>query len=262
MVAGPLTGQLWSIIAEEDQRLGHPDPFNVYDVGAGDGNLLTELSRTLMEQPADLQQRIRLVGVDLRPRPAGLAPNAQWVVGPAPAALPDGIVGLLLAFELLDDIPTSDGRVMPAATAQSGPMRNQCPRMQLATDLVRRLDRGTAVIVDYSAPNELAEAGGSEREAIEQLVGFRHGFQVPPTTDGATNVTSGVDFTALKERLAAFGEVAVEVQREVLAGSRPPADVRGIERLSWFSQLSELTDPLTLGRHLWLTIRLPEDSNG
>lgn len=279
MIAGPLVRHLWSLITETDEQLGHPDCFDVCDVGAGDAHLLNELSRTLMDQPPSLRQRIRLFGVDLRPRPAALAPNVAWTIGPAPAAVPNGIVGLLLAFELLDDIPTSHRlpipiperhatattagltpptrarRVVPARVDDERRWPGQCSRRQFAADLVRRLDRGTAIFVDYpDAPSRSAPG--------DQIVGFRRGRQVPAAADGATNLTSGVDFATLGDQLADLGLVTLAQQHEILANCPPPTDSGDMERLAWFSDLSELTDPLTLGSHRWLTVQRAEATRG
>ncbi|MCT2279800.1 SAM-dependent methyltransferase [Micromonospora chalcea] len=80
-----------------DAALGRPDRLDVVDVGAGRGELL----RTLLAQAApELAARIHPVAVELSPRPPDLPPEIDWQ-----ADIPDGITGLLLATEWLDNVP-------------------------------------------------------------------------------------------------------------------------------------------------------------
>jgi hypothetical protein len=84
-----------------DDALGHPDPFDVVDVGAGRGELLSGL--------ADVPPRWRLTGVDLAPDPGRRTrgPGVGWRADVPP------VTGLLIANEWLDDVPlevTFDGR--------------------------------------------------------------------------------------------------------------------------------------------------------
>ncbi|WP_431879701.1 SAM-dependent methyltransferase [Micromonospora marina] len=80
-----------------DAALGHPARLDVVDVGAGRGELL----RALLAQAApELAVRIHPVAVELSPRPADLPPEIDWQ-----ADIPDGISGLLLATEWLDNVP-------------------------------------------------------------------------------------------------------------------------------------------------------------
>ncbi|WP_431942851.1 SAM-dependent methyltransferase [Micromonospora marina] len=80
-----------------DSALGHPARLDVVDVGAGRGELL----RALLAQAApELAARIHPVAVELSPRPADLPPEIDWQ-----ADIPDGITGLLLATEWLDNVP-------------------------------------------------------------------------------------------------------------------------------------------------------------
>ncbi|MGA0208312.1 MAG: SAM-dependent methyltransferase [Candidatus Nanopelagicales bacterium] len=77
---------------------------HVIDIGSGSGRLLEQLRHFL-------PKRIRLLGVDRRPRPARLPPDIDW----RQVEIDDGTVditgddghldGLLIAHEFLDDIP-------------------------------------------------------------------------------------------------------------------------------------------------------------
>src|ERR1700759_5509141 len=63
--AGPLFARaMATLIDRGDARLGRPPRFDVVDVGAGRGELLTALHSQLGEDP-----RFRLTGVEVRGRP-------------------------------------------------------------------------------------------------------------------------------------------------------------------------------------------------
>ncbi|MFI2646933.1 SAM-dependent methyltransferase [Micromonospora fulviviridis] len=127
-----------------DTALGHPSRFDVVDIGAGRGELLRSLSvavgvsgeptrsgrsglippragspetltttaaaRTspsgpasagsLSTVPVPLAERVRLVAVEKAPRPDDLPVEIEWV-----EEIPDGVTGLLVATEWLDNVP-------------------------------------------------------------------------------------------------------------------------------------------------------------
>ena len=96
--ASPLfAGALLGLIERVDAALGHPDPFDVVDVGAGRGELL---SAVRARAACEFSERLRLTAVELAPRPGGLDHGIAWR-----RDVPDGIVGLLLATEWLDNVP-------------------------------------------------------------------------------------------------------------------------------------------------------------
>jgi SAM-dependent MidA family methyltransferase len=95
-----LARALARLVEEMDASLGHPQVLDVVDVGAGDGALLTAILDAV-----DDASRIRAVAVDVRPAPTGLDPRVTWRQGSAGTATPEGIHGLLLAHELLDEVP-------------------------------------------------------------------------------------------------------------------------------------------------------------
>jgi SAM-dependent MidA family methyltransferase len=81
------------LIGRVDAALGRPAWFDVVDVGAGRGELLTAIR-------SRLDGRFRCTAVELAPRPDGLDRGIAWR-----RDVPDGIVGLLLATEWLDNVP-------------------------------------------------------------------------------------------------------------------------------------------------------------
>ncbi|SCL60669.1 SAM-dependent methyltransferase [Micromonospora peucetia] len=110
---------LLRLVEQVDAALGHPDRLDVVDVGAGRGELLRALSATLeaathsapvgprpgsaRPSPATvvlLAHRVRLTAVERAPRPDGLSATIGWVDD-----IPDGITGVLLATEWLDNVP-------------------------------------------------------------------------------------------------------------------------------------------------------------
>lgn len=101
-VGTALARALAVVVAEIDEALGLPASLDVVDVGAGDGALLAGL---LSASPPCVADRLRPLAVDVRPRPEELDPRVAWVQGAAPDAVPSGVRGLLLAHELLDDVP-------------------------------------------------------------------------------------------------------------------------------------------------------------
>src|SRR4051812_9625036 len=85
--ASPLfAGALLRLVERIDEALGRPRTFDLVDVGAGRGELLTTLCALL---PASLDGRARLTGVEVAPRPAGLDRRIGWR-----RDVPDGVVGL------------------------------------------------------------------------------------------------------------------------------------------------------------------------
>jgi SAM-dependent MidA family methyltransferase len=183
----------------------------VVDVGAGSGELLTALHRVA---PA-----LRLTAVELRPRPAGLPRAIDWL-----RQLPQRLTGVVIAHELLDTVPCPvvqidvDGqpRVVhldadtgaewlgpvlsgserawlrrwwdvsrPGSRAEVG-----LPRDRVWSDVVRRLDRGLGIAVDYGHLRRTRPSAGSLRA-------YRDGRQVEPRFDGSTDVTADIALDAL-----------------------------------------------------------------
>ncbi|MEU5157521.1 SAM-dependent methyltransferase [Glycomyces sp. NPDC021274] len=253
-----------------DARLGRPAGFTVVDVGAGGGELLERLAGLLDE-------RVRLVAVELRPRPPYLPGRVEWRVEP-----PEEIEGLLIACELLDNAPCDvavvdgRGRVRYEEVDGSGETRLGepvtgadaawlaewwpiftegeraeigAPREALWRDLTARLTRGTALAIDYGhLKTNRPEAG--------TMTGFKDGRETPPIPDATRDITAHVAVDAIAcDRL--------ETQREALLNLGLDADLPPLpmafhdpvgyaEALARAGTAARLTDPQGLGAHWWL----------
>ncbi|MEV0901240.1 SAM-dependent methyltransferase [Actinoplanes sp. NPDC049802] len=270
-------GAVARLVQWMDEALGHPAAFDLVDVGAGRGELITALLRTL---PEELAGRVVATAVEVAPRPEGLDPAVRWR-----RDVPEGVTGLLVATEWLDNVPLDvletdgDGRlrkvlVDPATGAESlgaeaDPADRswtsrwwpQAGRVEVGrhrdvawADAVGAIERGAALCVDYGHVK-------AERPAFGTLTGFRQGRQVPPVPDGGCDVTAHV---AMDSVAAATGlPHRMLRQREALRalgvdGSRPPLEMAWTDPGGYLRALSaagaaaELTDPAGLGGHWWL----------
>jgi SAM-dependent MidA family methyltransferase len=247
-----------------DDALGRPDPFDLVDVGAGRGELLSALP--------DVPARWRLTGVDLAADPEV---GVRWLSDVPP------VEGLLFANEWLDDVPLDivfDGRLVevdedgtetlgasaaPEALDWAARWWPQGRRVEVGltrdeawTAAVAQVRRGLAVTVDYC--HVLGDRGtwGDRRPT---LTGWREGRPVHPIPDGQRDITAHV---ALDSCAAAGGGRLME-QREALAllgiRSEPPprelstTDPRGyLARVVEASSAAELLDRRGLGGYGWL----------
>ena len=246
-----------------DDALGHPDPFDVVDVGAGRGELLQALP--------DVPARWRLTGVDLAAGPAGLSWGRQV----------PSMEGLLIANEWLDDVPLEvlfDGRVVqvlsdgteslggPADPEDLAWARQWWPQgrrveVGLSRDrawagAVAQVRRGLAVGIDYG------HVLGDRTTFFDRrptLTGYRDGRQVPPLPDGSCDLTAHVALDAV----AAVSGGRLVRQREALLSigvdATPPplslskTDPRGyLALLQQASQSAELLDRRGLGGFGWV----------
>ncbi len=186
----------------------------VVDMGAGAGELLTAVH----SQAPDL----RLVAVELRPRPAGLPAAVGWL-----SELPRHVDGLLVGHELLDTVPCpvvradpsgeprvlhvdpSTGREAPGGLVAGadadwlarwwplGPgARAEVGRAREAgwAEAVARLGTGVAVAVDYGHVRRQRPPAGSLRA-------YAAGRRVPLGWDGGCDVTADVALDALTARV-------------------------------------------------------------
>lgn len=229
-----------------DAALGFPDPFDVVDLGAGRGELLSALT--------DVPARWRLTGVDLVPAPET---SYRWL-----AEVPE-VHGLLVANEWLDAVPldvVEDGALVlvdehgeesrgaphasewaarwwPHGRAEIGASRDLAWAAAVA-----RVSRGAAVAIDY---------GHVALTRRPTLTGYRAGRQVRPVPDGSCDLTAHV---ALDSCAAATG-ARLLTQRDGLlalgisAALPPHVDAPTLERVS---QARELLDPDGLGGFGWL----------
>ena len=270
-----LAAAVQALVARVAHELG--DDITVVDVGAGGGELLAALASTAPES-------WRLVGVELRPRPGGLPERVEWT-----DECEYGIRGVLIAHELLDNIPVDvvervDGSwrqvlVDSSGTESTGPVATHEQLQWLArwwpdpsdgdrvevglardtfwSDLASRLDAGMAVAVDYALEPERMRRG--------TLTGYRQGQQVTPVPDGSCDLTAhvhlesvavagvaaGLDGTRLVDQHALLSELGIAAARPAysLAQSDPAAYLRALSRVG---ELSELSDPAGLGGFRWL----------
>lgn len=236
-----------------DRALGRPDPFDLVDVGAGRGELLTDLP--------DVPARWRLTAVERAP---DQGTGVRWL-----AEVPR-LTGLLLANEWLDSVPVdviADRRQLlvssageqrpgpPATPEQLDWCRRWWPRGVAEVGLPRdrawslavdRVERGLAVAVDY---------GHLARRRRRTLTGYRAGRQVPPVPDGSCDITAHV---ALDSCAAAAGGRLLTQREALLALGVTAALPSYTEPASYAVALQEATqaatllDPAGLGSFAWL----------
>ena len=266
-----------ALLERVDRALGHPDPIDLVDVGAGSGELLTAL--TTRSVPSGLGRRLRLTAVERGPRPAGV--DLRWT-----AEIP-AVTGLLVANEWLDNVPVDvaerdssgvDRLVLvepetgaeelgpPVAAADADwlarwwPLVEPGDRAEIGAPrdvewaaAAGRVRRGLAVAVDYG------HVSGA-RPAVGTLTGYRDGRQVPPVPDGSCDLTAHVAMDAVA---ATAPGAVLRRQRDVLrtlgvTGGLPPRELASVDpaeylrALSAASRAAELTSADGLGAFYWL----------
>lgn len=263
--ASPLfAGAILALARDVDDMLGRPDPYDVVDVGAGGGELLTAIA-------AAAPPRWRLTAVDVR---AGDPAHVRW------STEVPRCTGLLVANEWLDNVPcdvvelTADGPRLMLDDDTPGPPPDAAdlawlaqwwplgeigdraevgiPRDRAWAAAVGRLDRGVAVAIDYA--HELGD-----RPPYGTLTGYRDGRQVSPVADGSCDLTAHValdacaaaapaDSTRLTTQRAALQGLGVGDRRPAYDGE--PATY--LAALSRAGEAAELLDPAGLGGFGWL----------
>jgi SAM-dependent MidA family methyltransferase len=278
------------LLREVDAALDHPAELAFADLAAGQGELAAAVHAQLDDDP--LADRLRLVAVELAERPAGLPSAIDWE-----GELPDGLTGLVLANEYLDNVPcdlvelTEHGlrQVLVAADGSErlGAVPDQDASAWLAQwwlmaeigqraevgrardaawrAAVSRLDRGVAVAIDY------AHVRGA-RPPFGTLTGYAHGRQVEPVPDGSCDITAHValdscaeaarpltSWTTTLSQRAALHKLGVTGERpeHALASRDPRGYLRALARAG---EAAELTAAGGLGDFSWLIqgVRAPE----
>jgi len=244
----------------------------IVDIGAGSGRMLAELRGN----------GLRLIGVEVGPRPDGLPPEIEWT-----DQLPDELTGLVIANEWLDNVPvevveqTLDGPRCVLVDPETGEERLGDPpsdddrawlerwwplspggraevgrsRDDAWAGVITRLEGGAAVAVDYTHERGARPPGGT-------LAGYRDGQVVAPVPDGSCDITAHVALDACAEAAGATSTL-LTTQRDALRalgirGERPPlelarTDPRGyVRELRRASEEGELLDRNGLGAFGWL----------
>ena len=262
------------LVRRTDAALGEPAVFTLLDVGAGSAELLTRVLEL-----EDLAGRLRPVAVELRPAPQPPDARIDWR-----CEVPEGVAGLLLACELLDNVPLdiavvdAEGvlryELVDPATGRTRPggrltgsdaawLRDWWPvaapgeRAEIGRPrderwrwLTGHVSRGTAVAIDYGHTRDARPPHGT-------VTGFLDGRQVDPLCDGGRDVTAHVAMDSL-------GPGRLATQRDALhelgvSGARPRLELSRTDPAGYLRALSragdaaELTDPAGLGGHYWLT---------
>lgn len=235
----------------------------VVDVGAGGGELLVAV------HAAD--PRLRLLGVELRPRPPGLPAPVAWQ-----RRLPRRLTGLVVAHELLDTVPCPvvevDGAGRPRVVQvdpDSGEERLGHPvrgagltwlrrwwdvsepgeraevgrtRDEMWAAVVARIAHGVAVAVDFGHRS-------GDRPPAGSLRGYARGRRVAPAYDGTVDVTADVALDALAERVGG----TVYRQRDVLRPAEASAaSASRLATLAMDARLAQVRAAGGLGELGWV----------
>jgi SAM-dependent MidA family methyltransferase len=189
--AGPLFGEvLATFVARVSAALGHPDPFDLVEAGAGNGRLMRDVLDTLACEHPDLYGRLHVHLVE-RSRTAREAQRPTLrahapVVRTIGDDLPVSIQGLLFANELLDALPvhrvrmTAGGLVETFVTAREGRLAlTEGPASTPALeDYLRRLGislaPGQVADISLAARDWCARAARSLARGFLLLVDYGH----------------------------------------------------------------------------------------
>lgn len=229
----------------EYRRLGGPDDFTVVEVGAGSGSLLDPLLGKL-----SIEVRSMAVEVSSAAREAIRTRRPQVeVVSPGEAEVPDALRGVVIANELVDNLPMAlavrrgsdwterwvdvadDELVLvevparPQVSAWLDAFAGDTPengvvecQLEASAWLSRWADRvavGSILVIDYGDTSE----GLRERRREGTLRTYRGHHLGPHPLDepGRTDLTADVNFSALLEVATARGmECELLRQRELL----------------------------------------------
>ena len=141
-------GAILALLRHADAALGHPDRLDLVDIGAGQGELLSQVLALAQHLPAgpaadgpglSFPQRIVPRAVEIAPRSPGCDDRIRWS-----QALPARIRGLVIASEWLDNIPvdvaelTPDGPRIVLVDPGSGAERTGPPAGPAEQDWLRR----------------------------------------------------------------------------------------------------------------------------
>jgi NADH dehydrogenase [ubiquinone] 1 alpha subcomplex assembly factor 7 len=207
-------------------HLGEPDPFELVEVGAGDGTL----ARQLLAHLADLPLRSTVVE-----RSAGARDALRTIDGlVVRETIPDGDPSVVLGHELLDNLPfrvlrgTAEMGVgldgdrlamveVPVPTELADHAQDVAAgehvvptgAIALVTDLAARLRHGYALFIDY----------GTEDGAGGPVHGYRGHRVVEDVLErpGSADITAGVDFGILSREASELGLTSLPLTTQLEA---------------------------------------------
>jgi len=235
----PVFGELVARqIGEFWELLDRPDPFDVVEVGAGDGTLAGQVLGSIGDP---MRTAVRYTGVDRSLSARAALADASIRVAAALEEVGRGLIGCVLANELLDDLPFHLVRGVAGGVAElfvgldgdrftlvEGPPSEEIARLApplrdqqeaivrpsaaaFVDQAAEVLTRGYVWVVDYGfrAGEEPGTVHGYRRQRLEEDI---------LSEPGSLDITAGVDFAALvrhaEERgLAVWGPVT---QRDAL----------------------------------------------
>jgi SAM-dependent MidA family methyltransferase len=213
------------------ERMGHPDPVILAEVGPGRGTLMTDALRAVTQAAPAFRAaaRVHLVEASpsLRDAQARAQPGQVAAWHDDIAALPPGPL-LLLANEFLDalpirqfvrrgdawlerhvadgafvELPADDAPALPS-TAPKGAVKEVCePALRFVEALATRLatQGGAALLVDYG----YAQSGFGD--TLQAMRAQETGLD-PLAEPGSRDLTAHVDFAAIAQAARAAGAAA------------------------------------------------------
>jgi SAM-dependent MidA family methyltransferase len=262
------------LVRRVDEALGHPGRFDLVDVGAGGGELLTAVAGL-----EDLSGRLAPCAVEVAARPDGVPAEIGWR-----PEMPEAVTGLVIANEWLDNIPldvvelspdgprlvlvdpaTGTERLGPAPSAADltwirrwWPLRKPgdraevgLPRCAAWADVVSSLHAGLAVAIDYG--HLLAD-----RPMAGTLTGYLDGRMVRPVPDGSCDITAHAALDACLDPDGVLTDQRSALRALGLTGARPSIELARIDPRGYLAALcaageeAELIDPGGLGGFGWL----------
>jgi SAM-dependent MidA family methyltransferase len=272
---GVFAAALGVLLDQVDAALDHPARLDLVDIGAGRGELLTNI---LAGAPPALRSRLNPVAVEVAPRPDGLTASIAWV-----DQIPERITGVVLATEWLDNVPldlSTDLRyieVDDAGAEAPGDPVNDADRAWLQrwwpggfraeigatrdaawAGTIARIDAGLALAIDYGHLQ-------GQRPPLGTLTGFRAGHEVAPVPDGSCDLTAHVAADAVAAAGSVVAGLPAQVVRQAealralgVSGKRPDLGLARTEPAAYVRALAaastaaELTDAGGLGDHFWI----------
>jgi SAM-dependent MidA family methyltransferase len=264
------------LLRETDEALGRPRELALVDVGAGRGELLAAIGAQLAAESGSdtaLTGRLRLVAVEVAERPDALDPAIEWR-----DALPDGVTGLLVANEWLDNVPcdvveaTADGwrtvEVAACGSERLGPVPDSGQQAWLSAwwpvpepaggpsddpGPAARAELGTARDAAWRRAVSALDRGiaiaidyahtRSSRPPFGSLTGYAQGRQTTPIPDGSCDITAHVALDACAAAAQADWTVH-STQRAVLhslgiTGGRPDLALASRDPRGYLRALSQ-----------------------